>query len=241
MLLATLLLLACNGDADDSTTEDTEIVLGTATRPIVEAVDSARDTGGTTGDTSETTTTTVVDPEVDCENEVDDDGDGLVDCLDPDCSFTPNCASEICGDGIDNEGDGLTDCLDPDCDAELSCDTSCADDVLTDPLPITYTGSTAGGGRDTNPSCATSTAADRAFAFVAPADGNYTFDTSGSAYDTVLYMYSGCAGQEVACNDDAGGTLQSQVAGPVRAGQVVIVIVDGYGDSEGNFRLNISN
>jgi hypothetical protein len=236
MLLATLLLFACNSDGDSTPTDDTETVAGTATRPIVEAVDSARDSGGATGDTQETPT----EPERMCSNGEDDDGDGFIDCDDTDCTNTPDCSDgEICDDGIDNNFDGLIDCMQPSCDFDPYCDSWCADEILRDPLPLRITGSTAGGGNDVNPStCAYSSAADRAFAFVAPADGTYTFDTFGSSYDTVLYMFDECGGREVACNDDTGG-LQSQVRGPIRAGQRVIVVVDGYATNQGNFRLTI--
>lgn len=48
----------------------------------------------------------------DCTNGIDDNGDGLVDCADPDC---PPCSSEVCNNGVDDDGDGLVDCDDPDC------------------------------------------------------------------------------------------------------------------------------
>ena len=55
-------------------------------------------------------------PPEDCHNGVDDDGDGLVDCHDPDCAGVPGCEGvEVCGDCIDNDGDGLADYDDPDC------------------------------------------------------------------------------------------------------------------------------
>jgi uncharacterized repeat protein (TIGR01451 family) len=57
-------------------------------------------------------------PPEDCSNGSDDDGDGLIDCSDPDCADAPNCVAtpvEICGDCTDNDGDGLTDYEDPDC------------------------------------------------------------------------------------------------------------------------------
>ena len=49
-------------------------------------------------------------PEV-CDDEQDNDGDGWVDCADTDC---PPCL-EICDNGLDDDGDGLIDCDDPDC------------------------------------------------------------------------------------------------------------------------------
>lgn len=56
-----------------------------------------------------------------CTNEVDDDGDGLIDCDDPDCSAAPSCQTEDCGNSADDDGDGLIDCDDPDCSAAPVC------------------------------------------------------------------------------------------------------------------------
>src|SRR5207244_12860254 len=60
-----------------------------------------------------------------CTNGVDDDHDGLVDCLDPDCaqslSCTPPPTEQNCSDGIDNDRDGLADCRDSDCASSPSC------------------------------------------------------------------------------------------------------------------------
>ncbi len=92
-------------------------------------------------------------PESGCEDHGDDDCDGLIDCLDPDCQ------GKVCGVGCvckdlamteslcdnlrDDDGDGLADCADPDCvgascGAGCSCDgtqkseTDCADGVDND-------------------------------------------------------------------------------------------------------------
>jgi hypothetical protein len=54
-----------------------------------------------------------------CDDGIDNDGDGLVDCADPDCATNPVCKVEICGNCIDDDGDGLVDYEDPDC-----CDNS---------------------------------------------------------------------------------------------------------------------
>jgi len=57
-----------------------------------------------------------------CNNGVDDDGDGLVDCDDPSCFGQTSCTSEAnCGDGQDNDADGSTDCADSDCSADAYC------------------------------------------------------------------------------------------------------------------------
>jgi len=59
-----------------------------------------------------------------CDNGVDDDGDTLVDCFDPDCTMAANCntaITEICDNGIDDDGDTYVDCDDPDCSSAGNC------------------------------------------------------------------------------------------------------------------------
>jgi hypothetical protein len=93
-----------------------------------------------------------VDP-IKCSNGYDDDNDGLVDCLDPDCirrnlcgeivPILPPSGSETsvreCTDGVDNDLDGQFDCGDRGCQAirELCCvsefdDVSCSDRIDND-------------------------------------------------------------------------------------------------------------
>lgn len=57
-----------------------------------------------------------------CLDGMDNDGDGLADCADPDCHGTSACApimSEDCDNGLDDDGDGAVDCNDADCDGYL--------------------------------------------------------------------------------------------------------------------------
>ncbi|MBL4637312.1 MAG: hypothetical protein JKY56_25885 [Kofleriaceae bacterium] len=72
-----------------------------------------------------------------CAGNQDEDGDGLVDCEDPDCEEA-NCGpgalrcsqgsctcarsvEELCGDEFDGDCDGLVDCADPDCATSADC------------------------------------------------------------------------------------------------------------------------
>lgn len=55
-----------------------------------------------------------------CNDSIDNDGDGLIDCQDSDCIASANC-QEICNDGIDNDGDGFTDCEDLECEDFMDC------------------------------------------------------------------------------------------------------------------------
>jgi hypothetical protein len=76
-------------------------------------------------------------PEV-CNDGIDNDGDHLTDCADPDCENAPNCflcnngkapkpemGQGRCSDGEDNDCDGLVDCADPDCKASDYYVTEC--------------------------------------------------------------------------------------------------------------------
>ena len=59
-----------------------------------------------------------------CGDGLDNDGDGLADCADPDCAITPSCLPQpetACDDGLDNDGDGVIDCADSDCATAAAC------------------------------------------------------------------------------------------------------------------------
>ncbi|WP_333818798.1 gliding motility-associated C-terminal domain-containing protein [Ohtaekwangia sp.] len=56
--------------------------------------------------------------ESNCNNNLDDDGDGLVDCRDGDC---PGKVCEICDNGIDDDGDRFIDCYDKECSIDAAC------------------------------------------------------------------------------------------------------------------------
>ncbi|MBI5544296.1 MAG: hypothetical protein HY901_10430 [Deltaproteobacteria bacterium] len=70
--------------------------------------------------------------EMDCTDGVDNDRNGVTDCVDPDCEGYQSLvegwrcsngvrAEVLCGDGLDNDGDGATDCLDSDCPCPEIC------------------------------------------------------------------------------------------------------------------------
>jgi hypothetical protein len=68
------------------------------------------------GNTSEfSAVVALIAPEI-CDNGLDDDGDGLVDCQDPDCSAFDNDADGVCDDlDLDDDNDGLFDTVETDC------------------------------------------------------------------------------------------------------------------------------
>ncbi len=163
------------------------------------------------------------------------------DCDDTRDTFYP-LAREICGDGMDADCDGLADDDDEDCD--------CPDhgivedeDIGTETGASVRTGVTTGMGDDVDGSCGSSGGQDYVMYWEAPADGCYEFTTNGSDFDTLLLIYHGCEGTEIACNDDGGESLRSRLElSSVTAGDVYFLVVDGYSTySEGNFVLNIND
>ncbi|MGK4007579.1 MXAN_6577-like cysteine-rich protein [Sorangium sp. So ce1036] len=124
----------------------------------------------------------------------------------------------------------------------VSDEGTCATAIdLGSTVPQTAEGRTTARPNTHDTSCDDDAAApDVVYTFTAPEDGYYVVDTVGSAFDTIVQVREGsCAGDALACNDDAGGS-QSAVNVPLRAGQTVAVIVDGYSMEEGSYTLNIT-
>ena len=80
-----------------------------------------------------------------CDNQLDDDGDGRIDCDDSDCIHAANCLAptdpdvtiEICDNKLDDDGDGNIDCNDDDCANDSACKPAVAeicDNKLDDDL-----------------------------------------------------------------------------------------------------------
>jgi Lamin Tail Domain len=76
--------------------------------------------------------------ETTCEDGMDNDYDGVIDCFDGDCFGIGPCGTEdstsFCGDSIDNDGDGTVDCADTDCDGVDPCGTEDTTERCTDNL-----------------------------------------------------------------------------------------------------------
>ncbi|NOY89976.1 MAG: hypothetical protein GXP55_02115 [Deltaproteobacteria bacterium] len=182
-----------------------------------------------------------------CFNGVDDDCDGAFDCEDSDCSFERACGMceprpELCANGVDDDCDGAPDCADSDCAGAMSCaGRTCPNADLRSRLgDVLATGSTRGAPNDYRGGCGDN-GPERTFRWRAPRSGRYVFDTSGSRFDTVLYLMAGCGGRPFAagaCNDDAL-TSQARLTWELRGGQTVIVVVDGFGGDQGDFVLSI--
>jgi len=137
-----------------------------------------------------------------CDDGVDNDLDGDVDCSDTDCFGDPaGCSVEtFCADGWDNDSDGTLDCDDTDCAGTLVCVPTSGPIVLNEAfdtgIPGTWT--VVDGGTET------------------VVDTWTWCDGTGSCGSD--YGFTGAAGGFVYANSDAGGsgsTQDEQLVSPV--------------------------
>jgi hypothetical protein len=71
------------------------------------------------------------------------------------------------------------------------------------------------------------------FWYTATFTGSLRMNTFGSEYDTVLSVYDGDTGYELACNDDAADdTFQSAISLNVTAGKTYWIEVSEYDDPD---------
>ncbi len=109
-----ILLLACTSGKDPCGPEERRV--DEACVPVQTDTDTDTDADAD----ADTDTDSVLDtgpstPSEVCNDGVDNDLDGLLDCEDGDCAMDPFCVELVCNDGLDSDGDGRTDCEDDDC------------------------------------------------------------------------------------------------------------------------------
>jgi hypothetical protein len=114
---------------------------------------------------------------------------------------------------------------------------TCAD-PLTHAWPGTASGSTVGFSNDYDTTiCGGGSGPDVVYSLLVTSPANFTIDTNGSSFDTVLnLMDDTCA--EIACDDDGGSGTQSLISQHLTNGTYYIV-VDGYSGS-GSYVLNVN-
>ena len=166
------------------------------------------------------------------------------------CSSDFDCGLfEVCDNGMCIEG-----CIsDFDCAPGETCSFSglCEPDFSSPPASFcddarvisgegTYTGSVRSG--DQLATQCSGGGFDAVFQWQTSIGGNYTFDTIGSNFDTVLALYDDCDGSqtELVCDDDSGGFPESFFASQVQADRLYYIVVSGFdADDTGSFSLNI--
>lgn len=83
-------------------------------------------------------------------------------------------------------------------------------------------------------------AGDEVWTFVAPTTGQYRVRVDASYDSVVSVRRDGPSGEEIACNDDAGGTAMSEVLVRLEAQGRYAILVDGYRESMGAYRLRVT-
>jgi hypothetical protein len=101
------------------------------------------------------------------------------------------------------------------------------------------TGTTVGGANNFTGSCGSGTANDIAFDWIVPVTDYYAVSTTGSSFDTVLYLRdAACNGPELACNNNTATTPQSEIVSHFNQGQRVLAVVDGNVGDQGTVAFN---
>jgi hypothetical protein len=117
---------------------------------------------------------------------------------------------------------------------------ACVDEDLGEDVGDGIASGSSASGDDMPISCARGGGADVVLSWTAPSAGSWTFDLSGSDYDTALAVIQpDCDGAEVACNDDAIG-LASMLTLDLAADEQVLLVVDGYDGAVGDYVLDVN-
>ncbi len=120
---------------------------------------------------------------------------------------------------------------------------SCSSATLVTPLPFTATQDTSAATTETgDPSPWAGAGAHSVwYRFTAPRNGRAVIDTLGSTYNTVLTVFTGTCGgwTQVAGNDDASGTLQSQLTLAAAGGTTYGVMVTSFDATGGQLTFNL--
>ncbi|MBU1899136.1 hypothetical protein KKB55_15460, partial [Myxococcota bacterium] len=186
-----------------------------------------------------------------CNDEVDNDDDGLIDLYDPGCEGGRDTSerdvglSFPCADGVDNDGDGLVDYPDDDgCAAAGDDDEAFACLLLTDiprvegngRLDVNVQDNTYGGACDSNNDSPEAVVELRLEVPTA-----VELETVSGGFDTKLSIRRVCDedASEFGCNDDGGeGVLSLLSFSRLEAGSY-FVFVEAFGSSTGNVTLEV--
>ena len=148
---------------------------------------------------------------------------------------------EICDNFVDDDGDGAIDCNDSDCRENDNCRApGCPDVDLGDALGLVWEGTTEGAGDDSASGCGGFGAPEVSFVWRAARSGEYFINTLERDLDTVLYVRRGtCTGLELECDSDTR-RLAAEVSIIAAEGDEFVIFVDGRSDASGETGLVIT-
>jgi hypothetical protein len=150
----------------------------------------------------------------------------------------------VCDDGLDGDLDGVVDCFDGDCSLAANCLPVCPDVVMAGSSATgatVFAPSEFRGSCDFNAHQNGIDSPDQSLEFTAPADGRYAFvlDPAGTTFPTQLYVLDSCGGAELGCADNFFGNGGEGVVVELLAGETAIAIVDGTGGTFGDYALEV--
>ncbi len=160
---------------------------------------------------------------------------------------------EICNNGIDDDGNGLIDCQDPKCVTSPSCATSqCRADATIDPMPldgstVSKLVQTSGAAAQAQPACESTPGGPTAVValrLTAKANLSLTWNQLGN-HDFALYTQAGSllpcdAGPIISCNPSAGAAVGSTQWSAVPSGRYYLVVAADTPASAGSVALQLS-
>jgi hypothetical protein len=177
----------------------------------------------------------------DCDDDVDNDGDTVTDCDDPECRWVLPCYEDICDDGIDNDDDGPTDCEDFDCMSLPECPTTCTPTASVECGGRYYGDTRLPGTADEidRYSCGTwdESGPEDVASFTATSDTRVTAQISGHSVDLDIFVLedtgSGCV------NTNCIAYHNNTVRFDVTSGHTYYILIDGYLGVSGDYNLEI--
>lgn len=178
----------------------------------------------------------------DCDDGLDNDGDTVTDCDDPECRWVLPCYEDVCDDDIDNDHDGPVDCDDFDCMSLPECPTACTPTATVE-CGNTYRGDTRLTGTTDDVdrwSCATwdESGPEDIVTFVAPRNTRVTVRIFDHSVDLDVFILedngSGCVNTN--CITHHNNTASFDAA----AGSTYYFVIDGYMGVSGDYGLEIS-
>lgn len=115
-------------------------------------------------------------------------------------------------------------------------------DLCSDAVSITtdipYDGTTLGSTGTDLSSCGFNDSYDVWNRYVPAAGGAVTISTDGSSFDTILSVYEGCGGKELACNDDYSlENPYSQIVLNAVKGKTYLIRIAGFDGQQGAYKL----
>jgi hypothetical protein len=188
-----------------------------------------------------------------CNDEVDNDGDELIDADDPGCTEGLDNSEQDppeppeCADGVDNDMDMAIDYPDdPHCVAAGDESESPLCDLVDDVVQLGQAGgrvmvNTAGRMNQYQGGCG-GAGPEAIVALTLQRASNVTWEIVDASYDTLIFARSVCddGGTEFGCDDDGGMGLWSRINVPRVPAGTTFLFVDGFGAGSGNATLQVT-